>query len=58
MGRPVAVAADPEVNHFILQEEGKSVEMFYLDSIVKLLGKMGHPPMQPVTFTSISGHWL
>ncbi|RVW70730.1 Cytochrome P450 87A3 [Vitis vinifera] len=41
MGRPVAVAADPEVNHFILQEEGKSVEMFYLDSIVKLFGKDG-----------------
>ncbi|XP_034684161.1 cytochrome P450 87A3-like [Vitis riparia] len=41
VGRPVAVAADPEVNHFILQEEGKSVEMFYLDSIVKLFGKDG-----------------
>ncbi|KAK9286743.1 hypothetical protein L1049_015147 [Liquidambar formosana] len=41
VGRPVIVSADPEVNHFILQQEGKSVEFWYLDAFSKLLGLEG-----------------
>ncbi|KAF5469096.1 hypothetical protein F2P56_013192 [Juglans regia] len=35
-GRPVVVSADPEFNHFILQQEGKLVESWYLDLFAKV----------------------
>ncbi|XP_048134908.1 cucurbitadienol 11-hydroxylase-like [Rhodamnia argentea] len=38
VGRPAVVSADPEFNRFILREEGKLVEMWYLDAFAKLLG--------------------
>ncbi|XP_030547433.1 cucurbitadienol 11-hydroxylase-like [Rhodamnia argentea] len=38
VGRPAVVSADPEFNRLILREEGKSVEMWYLDSFAKLVG--------------------
>ncbi|KAL6345340.1 hypothetical protein AAG906_015823 [Vitis piasezkii] len=38
LGRQVVVTADPEANHFILEQEGKSVEMCYLDSVAQLCG--------------------
>ncbi|KAL4616431.1 hypothetical protein ACB092_07G198800 [Castanea dentata] len=34
--RPVVVSADPEFNHFILQQEGKLVESWYLDLFAKV----------------------
>ncbi|XP_039173924.1 cucurbitadienol 11-hydroxylase-like [Eucalyptus grandis] len=38
VGRPAVISADPDFNRFILLEEGKSVEMWYLDAFAKLLG--------------------
>ncbi|RVX16706.1 Cytochrome P450 87A3 [Vitis vinifera] len=38
LGRQVVVTADSEANHFILEQEGKSVEMCYLDSVAQLCG--------------------
>ncbi|KAE8008856.1 hypothetical protein FH972_005329 [Carpinus fangiana] len=35
-GRPVVVSADPEFNHFILQQEGRLVESWYLDLFAKV----------------------
>ncbi|MBA0792016.1 hypothetical protein Gohar_016548, partial [Gossypium harknessii] len=31
-GRPVAVSSDPEFNYFVLQQEGKLIELYYMDS--------------------------
>lgn len=38
LGRHVVVTADPEANHFILQQEGKLVELSYLDAAALLFG--------------------
>ncbi|XP_065882246.1 cytochrome P450 87A3-like [Euphorbia lathyris] len=38
-GRPVVVSSDAEFNHFILQQEAKLVELWYLDSFAELLGQ-------------------
>eukprot|EP00257_Ricinus_communis_P026960 XP_025014374.1 uncharacterized protein LOC8277841 [Ricinus communis] len=40
-GRPVVVSSDADFNHFILQQEGKLVELWYLDSFAELLGQNG-----------------
>ncbi|KAL6963618.1 hypothetical protein U1Q18_042528 [Sarracenia purpurea var. burkii] len=37
VGRPMVMSTDPKFNHFILMEEGKSVELWYLDSFSKML---------------------
>ncbi|KAK9270787.1 hypothetical protein L1049_026372 [Liquidambar formosana] len=37
VGRPVVVSCDPEFNQFIFQQEGKLVELWYLDSFAKIL---------------------
>uniref|UniRef100_A0A5B7C8H1 Cytochrome P450 87A3-like n=1 Tax=Davidia involucrata TaxID=16924 RepID=A0A5B7C8H1_DAVIN len=36
VGRPMIISADPEFNHFIFLQEGRSVELWYLDSFSKL----------------------
>ncbi|KAJ6906498.1 cytochrome P450 87A3-like [Populus alba x Populus x berolinensis] len=41
LGRPAVVTADPEINNYIFQNEGKLVEMWYLDSFSKLLAQSG-----------------
>ncbi|KAL9390986.1 hypothetical protein Peur_014906 [Populus x canadensis] len=41
LGRPVVVSTDPELNHLILQQEGKLVEMWYLDTFSKLFNQEG-----------------
>ncbi|XP_057970231.1 beta-amyrin 16-alpha-hydroxylase CYP87D16-like [Malania oleifera] len=38
VGRAMVVSSDVEFNHFILQQEGRLVELWYLDSFAKLLG--------------------
>ncbi|XP_050209103.1 beta-amyrin 16-alpha-hydroxylase CYP87D16-like [Mercurialis annua] len=38
-GRPLVVSSDDDFNHFILQQEGKLVELWYLDSYSELLGQ-------------------
>mgnify|MGYP004716940327 FL=1 len=40
-GRPIVVSADPKVNHFILSQEGKLVELWYLDTFSKLFNQEG-----------------
>jgi len=35
------VSADPEINNYIFQNEGKLVEMWYLDSFSKLFAQSG-----------------
>ncbi|XVE79474.1 hypothetical protein DITRI_Ditri14bG0061900 [Diplodiscus trichospermus] len=38
-GRPVVISADPDFNYFVLQQEEKLVERYYMDSF----GKLAHP---------------
>ncbi|KAJ9673336.1 hypothetical protein PVL29_023117 [Vitis rotundifolia] len=38
VGRPVVVSSDPDFNYYIFQQEGKLVELWYLDSFAKLVG--------------------
>lgn len=40
-GRPVVVSSDADFNHFILQQEGKLVELWYMDSFAELLDQRG-----------------
>lgn len=35
-GKSVVVSADPKLNQFIFQQEGKSVELWYMDSFSKI----------------------
>ncbi|XP_059623289.1 beta-amyrin 16-alpha-hydroxylase CYP87D16-like [Cornus florida] len=44
-GRPVVVSADPEFNNFIFQQEGNSVEMWYLDTFSKIFELDGETRM-------------
>ncbi|XP_047309519.1 cucurbitadienol 11-hydroxylase-like [Impatiens glandulifera] len=41
--RPIVVSSDPEVNQFILQQEGGSVELYYMDNFSKLFGQSDDP---------------
>ncbi|KAJ4829735.1 hypothetical protein Tsubulata_020747, partial [Turnera subulata] len=41
LGRPIVVSGDPEFNNYIIQQEGKSVEMWYMDSFSKLFAQSG-----------------
>ncbi|XP_021776112.1 cytochrome P450 87A3-like [Chenopodium quinoa] len=41
VGRPVVMSADPGFNRYIVQQEGKSVEMWYLDTFSKLFAQDG-----------------
>ncbi|KAI9201226.1 hypothetical protein LWI28_020471 [Acer negundo] len=41
VGRPVVVSSDPDFSHLILQQEGKLVELWYMDSFVRLVGLSG-----------------
>ncbi|CAL5377951.1 unnamed protein product [Camellia sinensis] len=36
-GKPVVVTTDPKFNHYILTEEGKSIELWYLDTFTSML---------------------
>ncbi|XP_050221392.1 cytochrome P450 87A3-like [Mercurialis annua] len=40
-GRPVVVSSDDDFNHFILQQEGKLVELWYMDTLSELVGQNG-----------------
>ncbi|KAI3913848.1 hypothetical protein MKW92_051633 [Papaver armeniacum] len=37
-GHPVVISTDPEFNYFILQQERKLVELWYMDSFTTILG--------------------
>ncbi|XP_050238042.1 cytochrome P450 87A3-like [Mercurialis annua] len=38
-GRPLVVSSDDDFNYFILQQEGKMVELWYLDTLAQLVGQ-------------------
>ncbi|KAE9452150.1 hypothetical protein C3L33_15950, partial [Rhododendron williamsianum] len=40
-GRPVIISTDPEVNNYIFSQEGRSVELWYLDTFAKLFNMDG-----------------
>ncbi|GAB4838639.1 hypothetical protein Ancab_028184 [Ancistrocladus abbreviatus] len=40
-GKPVIVSVDPDFNRYIFQQEGKLVEIWYMDSISKLFAHDG-----------------
>nr|DAD25187.1 TPA_asm: hypothetical protein HUJ06_026651 [Nelumbo nucifera] len=39
LGQRVVISTDPEFNHYILQQEGKLVELWYMDSFMELIGQ-------------------
>ncbi|NP_001292621.1 cytochrome P450 87A3-like [Cucumis sativus] len=41
VGRSIVVTADPEINSFIYNQEGRTVELWYLDSISKVFKQDG-----------------
>ncbi|KAH7836256.1 hypothetical protein Vadar_034107 [Vaccinium darrowii] len=41
VGRPIVMSTDPKFNHYIITEEGKSVELWYLDTFSKMLPIFG-----------------
>ncbi|KAK8361866.1 hypothetical protein V6Z12_A03G065700 [Gossypium hirsutum] len=51
-GRPEVVSLDPDFNYFVLQQEDKLVELYYMDSVAKLyfrrviLSHFGHEPVK------------
>ncbi|KAL5560850.1 hypothetical protein UlMin_037061 [Ulmus minor] len=48
MGRPVVFSADSEFNDYIIQQEGRLVEMWYLDVLAKLFFNEGESPTNAV----------
>ena len=54
--RAVVVSADPQFNHSIILQEGRSVEIWYLDTFSKNFLKMENPRLLLwVLFISILG---
>ncbi|KAL2936884.1 Cytochrome P450 87A3 [Bienertia sinuspersici] len=41
LGRPVVISADTNFNRYIVQQEGKLVELWYLDTFSKLFAQEG-----------------
>ncbi|KAA8539893.1 hypothetical protein F0562_026585 [Nyssa sinensis] len=39
VGRPIIISTDPELNHFIFQQEGKLFQGWYMDSFDDIVGK-------------------
>ncbi|EMS46312.1 Cytochrome P450 87A3 [Triticum urartu] len=39
VGRPVVVSADPDVNHYVFQNEGKLFESWYPDTFTEIFGR-------------------
>ena len=40
-GLPIVISIDPEFKHYIIKQEGKLVELWYLDSFSKLFSMEG-----------------
>ncbi|KAK9944352.1 hypothetical protein M0R45_009925 [Rubus argutus] len=40
-GRPVIISADREINNYLLQQEGKLLEVWYMDTFSKIFGQDG-----------------
>ncbi|CAL5409147.1 unnamed protein product [Camellia sinensis] len=41
VGRPMVVTADPKLNNYLIQQEGREVELWYLDTLQKVFGLEG-----------------
>ncbi|GMP74405.1 hypothetical protein CsSME_00031832 [Camellia sinensis var. sinensis] len=41
VGRPMVITADPTLNNYLFQQEGKEVELWYLDTFQKVFGLEG-----------------
>ncbi|KAL6270949.1 hypothetical protein ACE6H2_027860 [Prunus campanulata] len=41
-GKPIVVSADPKFNSYLFQQEGKLVELWYLDSFTKIFNMANH----------------
>ncbi|PIA49579.1 hypothetical protein AQUCO_01300399v1 [Aquilegia coerulea] len=39
VGRPVVISTDPEINHFIFQQEGHLVQSWYPDTFTEIFGR-------------------
>ncbi|KAI4307924.1 hypothetical protein L6164_031049 [Bauhinia variegata] len=52
VGRPIVMSTDAEFNNYIFQQEGKSVDMWYLDAVSKVLDLEG----QGRGYTTLSVH--
>ena len=39
VGRPVVVSADPELNYYVFQQEGKLFESWYPDTFTEIFGR-------------------
>jgi cytochrome P450 len=50
VGRPVVVSTDPEFNHYIIKQEGRLVELWYLDSFSKLFTMEGENKVNAIGF--------
>ncbi|XP_047337071.1 cucurbitadienol 11-hydroxylase-like [Impatiens glandulifera] len=50
-GRPVVITTDAEVNHHLFLQEGRSVEMWYLDTFAKLFNMDGES--KPTAFGAV-----
>ncbi|XP_057497287.1 cytochrome P450 87A3-like [Actinidia eriantha] len=38
VGKPIVVSTDPEINHYIFQQEGRYFQCYYTESFTKILG--------------------
>ncbi|XP_048337288.2 beta-amyrin 16-alpha-hydroxylase CYP87D16 [Ziziphus jujuba] len=47
VGRPVVISADPEFNNYILLQEGKLVELYYLDTFSNIFKQTGDDQFRP-----------
>lgn len=47
-GQPVVVSADQEFNNYIIQQEGRSIELWYLNTFSKLFGMEGESRLNGV----------
>ncbi|CAL5411596.1 unnamed protein product [Camellia sinensis] len=43
VGRPMVITADPKLNNYLIQQEGREVELWYLDTFQKVFGLEGEP---------------
>ncbi|GMP73920.1 hypothetical protein CsSME_00031509 [Camellia sinensis var. sinensis] len=41
VGRPMVITADPTLNNYLIQQEGREVELWYLDTFQKVFGLEG-----------------
>lgn len=47
VGRPLVISADPEFNNYILLQEGKLVELYYLDTFSNIFKQTGDDQFRP-----------